>query len=271
MLEDMGMPIRYPRIQHENPSDNGITDINMGFIGRMGNRVSIEDNLKMKFIILFSILDLYIDTKNPELEGCSFSKKYTNLPSEIDEEIILRELFRFSKILRNALIHSPSSFEIKDDRIKVNYTFHKREFRTIIKLDSLNYFYLALIIFTKGDLGSGNYFIGMMRSIYSIFLDGIIDFSDEFEGSLKKPSDGLKIGLSHRVITTNFEHKSNNNVIEITYNNKVSHEYKNIDFIFDINEVIYLVPIEALDTDLKIKKIDLLKDWEYKGPFPPLK
>jgi hypothetical protein len=272
MLEDLGMTDKYPHLTYDNLSNDGNSNINLYPSCISGNRVHIEQNQKIKFIMLFTVLDSYIDATHPDLESLSFSKKYKALPNRNDSEVILRELFRFSKVIRNALVHNPSSFNMIKGYLNVNYEFKDTSFRAEISCDSLNYFYTALIMFTKGDLGRGNYFIGMVRFAYNSFLTGIRYFSDEFEDKLAFTSDNLRIRLDNRTIVKNASYHFEDENLIINYNlPEKSSGNSNVDFVIELDSCIFLVPIESLGKGLKINKLDLLNNWKYEGPFPPLK
>lgn len=271
MLEDMGMSIRYPDIRHVTFSDDGTSTVHMSFCCMTGNRVSIEHNQQMKFMMIFTVLDFFIDTKYPELEGLSFAQKYRQIPCDNDKELILRELYRVAKVIRNSIVHSPSSFDMSGNNLNVDYQFRSTDFSLKISFDALMYFYTSLVMFSKGDLGDGNYFLGIIRSLYSNVVSGIVCFSDEFGSQLNMPSDGLKIKPYVREIVMHPDYEVEDGQVKIKFNERNTPEWQGMDFYIEYNGVGILVPIEALRSDFTIGEQDLINNWRHSHPFPPLK
>jgi len=271
LLEDCGMSIRYPEIRHVEIDSTGKRTVNMTFSCLAGRRVSIEQNQQMKFLMMFALFDLHIDSNHPQLEGKSFSQKYKSLPRENDYNLILRELYRVSKVIRNSLVHNPSSFKILNGYLDVNYSFKETNFRVKISLDSLNSFYTSLVMYIKGDLGKGNYFLGILRSIYREILEGMSEFADEFEYVLCTPSGGLEILPHVREVILKPEYIITNDYLQIKVNETRAPEWQGTDFYLVHEEKDILVPKEALDQELKINRRALLDDWKYEGSFPPLR
>jgi len=90
MLEDAGMSVRYPRISHITLDEDGKSTMQMHSFCMSGRRVSIEQNQQMKFMMLFALLDFYVDATYPDMEGKSYRQKYKNFPSCGDFDLILR-------------------------------------------------------------------------------------------------------------------------------------------------------------------------------------
>lgn len=270
MLEDMGMSVRYPDFHHATINNDGTKKVHMEICDRIGNRVSIEQNQKMKIIMIFTILDAYIDSCYPELEGLSFSQKYKNIPSENDMDLMLSQLFRIAKVIRNSIIHSPSSFEFSNGNLNVEYEFRGTNFFVELSFDALNAFNTAIVMYTKRDLGSGNYFLGIMRYIFGNIISGVCRFSDEFGTDLKHPDCGIKIKPYLREVVMNTEYDLKNGEVKINFDESKLSEWQGADFYIERNGEEFLVPIEALRPDLTIEEASLMSKWRYEGPFPPL-
>ncbi|SEA80728.1 hypothetical protein [Marinobacterium iners] len=270
MLEDMGMSVGYPDFHHATVNNDGSKNVHMKICERIGNRVSIEQNQKMKFMMIFSIFDVYIDSCYPELEGLSFLQKYKNIPSDNDMDLILSQLFRIAKLIRNSIIHSPSSFEFSNSNLNVEYKFRGTNFFVELSFDALNTLYTAIVMYTKGDLGSGNYFLGIMRYIFSNIISGISRFSDEFGTELKHPDCGIKIKPYLREVVMNTEYEVKDGEVKIKFDESKLSDWQGADFYIERNGEDFLVPIEALGTDLTIEEAGLMSKWRYEGSFPPL-
>jgi len=271
MLEDIGMSVKYPDIRHVKVNEDGGFNRHLSFCCMTGTRVSIEQNQQMKFMMMFTLLDFYIDSNYPDLEGKSFAKKYKNLPSESDFDLMLRELFRIAKVIRNSLVHNPSSFKISDGNLDISYQFRETDFVVKMSVDALSSFYTSLVMYTKGDLGKGNYFLGVMRSIYKNILDGIFCFSDEFNRELNTPSIGLKIKPHVREIFMNPEYVIKGSQVHMKVANIAAPEWQGSDFYIEYNGNEVLVPMEALGEDLNIDEAELMKSWKYESLFPPIR
>ncbi|NWO07305.1 MAG: hypothetical protein HLX50_16925 [Alteromonadaceae bacterium] len=270
MLEDIGMSVGYPDFHHATVNNDGSKKVYMKICDRIGNRVSIEQNQKMKFMMIFAIFDVYIDSCYPELEGLSFSQKYKNIPSDNDMDLMLGQLFRIAKVIRNSIIHSPSSFEFSNSNLNVEYEFRGTNFFVELSFDALNTFYTAIVMYTKGDLGTGNYFLGIMRYVFSNIISGVSRFSDEFGTELKHPDCGIKIKPYLREVVMNTEYELKDGEVKINVDESKLSEWQGADFYIERNGEDFLVPIEALRSDLTIEEASLMSKWRYEGSFPPL-
>lgn len=271
MLEDVGMSIRYPEIRHVTLEENGKSTIHMSFVSRLGTRVSIEQNPQMKFMMIFALLDFHIDATHPGMEGKSYKKKYENLPAIGDFDLILRQLFRVAKVVRNALVHNPSAFSVSGGNVAVGYTFGGTSFSLQMSAEALTNFYTMIVMYLKGDMGKGGYFLGIIRSIYRSFLAGLGSFSDEFGSSLEQPSAGTIIKPHVRQVFLNPEHKAENARIHIVIPERKIQEWEGMDFQISHNGDDFLIPSEALDSDFSISEHDLVSNWKREGRFPPMK
>jgi hypothetical protein len=271
MLEDIGMSIRYPDIRHVTINKDGGINHYISACLMTGTRVSIEQNQQMKFMMMFTLLDFYIDSNYPDFEGKTFAQKYKDLPSENDFDLMLRELFRIAKVIRNSLVHNPSSFKIFDGKLDISYQFRGTDFVVKMSLDALSSFYTSLVMYTKGDLGKGDYFLGVMRSIYKRILDGVSCFSDEFSSELNTPPIGLKIKPYAREIIMNPEYVFKDSQIQIKIAERTAPEWQGSDFYIKHNGYEVLVPMEALGSDLMISETELLNKWKYESSFPPIR
>lgn len=271
LLEDAGMFIGYPEINWITRNEDGESTRHMRFSSIQGRRVSIEQSPHMKFMMIFSLLDFHVDTMHPGMEGKSYRQKYEDLPASGDYDLILRELFRVSKVIRNALVHNPSSFDIANGQVNIDYTRGKINFRMGMSMEALAGFYTAIVMYLKGDMGRGNYFLGIMRSIYSNVLMGIKVFNDEFGNALEKPSSGIKMKWHTRLVHSNPQHHVNEGRIRILHPDRKLQPWEGLDFHIKHNSDEFLIPLEALNEDLSISELDLVNNWKREGRFPQVK
>ncbi|WP_459155598.1 hypothetical protein [Ralstonia pseudosolanacearum] len=236
-----------------------------------GRRVSIEQNPHMKLMMIFALLDFHVDTTHPGMEGKSYRQKYEDLPSGGDYDLMLRELFRVAKVMRNALVHNPSSFGITNGHVNIGYARGKTDFRMEMSKEALDGFYTAIVMYLKGDMGRGNYFLGIMRSIYSNVLAGITVFSDEFGNALVKPSSCIKMKPYTRLVHPNSPHQISEGLVRILVPERKVSAWEGLDFHITHKGDDFLIPREALSEDLSISEHDLINNWKRVGHFPQIK
>jgi len=154
--------------------------------------------------------------------------------------------------------------------INVEYEFRGTNFFVELSFDALNTFYTAIVMYTKGDLGTGNYFLGIMRYIFSNIISGVSRFSDEFGTELRHPDCGIKIKPYLREVVMNTEYELKDGEVKINFDESKLSEWQGADFYIERNGEDFLVPIEALRSDLTIEEASLMSKWRYEGSFPPL-
>jgi hypothetical protein len=270
MLEDAGLSVRYPEIHEAAFNKDGKSTVHRRFFAINSRRVSIEQNPQMKFMMIFALLDFYVDAAYPDLEGKSYHQKYKHFSASSDFEVILRQLFRVAKVIRNALVHNHSAFSIIDGHVNVNYTHNKTDFSVQMTTEALTDFYTSVVMYLKGDMGKGNYFLGIVRWIYWNFSAGIKDFSDEFGRTLDQPSANIKIKPYVRQLVLHPQHEVSGGLIRIIIPAPQLQAWESMDFYIEHNGEGYLVPLEALDKTISISEHDLVRNWKNEGSFPPV-
>lgn len=267
LLEDIGISYRHPEIRPVTLANDGSRTVHMNFHSKLGIRVSIEQNQPMKFMMMFTLLDFYIDSTYLGMEGNSFSQKYRRLPSGNDYDVMLRELFRIAKVIRNSLVHNPSSLNFSDQALSVKYNFKGSSYSINMSAEALSYFYTAIVMYIKGNLGRGNYFLGVMRRIYDRIVNGIENFSDEFSQSINIPSAGLRLSTGVRYVILNPDYIVEHSCLRIITTIKDTPKEQGTDLYIDYRNTKFLVPVEALSTDLTINKGELENYWKYENIF----
>lgn len=270
LLEDAGLAVNYPVFRKVIFDEQGVGNMPMSFSCRVGRRVSIENNIKLKLMVIFSIFDFYIDEKHPPISGESFAYKYKNLPSENDNELILKELFRLWKLIRNALTHQSSALSFEDENLNVLYEFKGRTFQLKMLVHSLDALITLTLMYSKGLICNDLYSGGIVRSIYSNIISGIEILSDEFSSEIVNIDNPLKMNPYIREVFVNYEYSFD---VGCFYFKKPEVITKGIaiDFCFERDGKIYIVPVEALDSSFSITEEELKKYWEYTGKLPNIK
>lgn len=272
MLEDAGMRVSYPDFRKVIFDSDGIANMSMKIFTANSRRVSIEGNINLKLLIVFTLLDFYIDEKYPSICGRSYAQKYRKLPKKNESEIILKEVFRIWKMIRNALIHESSSLTFKDGQLAVNYEYKaSKDFPSVnyqltisnISLDSL---FTTTLMYVKNQIGNDKYSKGIVSYLYSNILAGIDVFTDEFGNKLTDVSSVLKLTPYVREIY--FNHMYNNNAGYYTFEKPAYTPNYPIDFYVEINKKKYIIPSEALDENFSISQSEIISAWEVTGKLP---
>ncbi|WP_405077634.1 hypothetical protein [Pectobacterium versatile] len=264
LLEDAGLRLNRPDFTKIELYEDGKRCEKGDMSCRLGRRVHIEHNPKAKFLLIFSMFDFYIDSKYPELEGKSYSHKYKKLPDENDFDLIIKELFRIAKVIRNSLVHTPSKFEFQQGRLNINYSFNNVDFSFKIPVDSLTDVYTLIIMFIERRNNETEYFIRIARYMYKNIINDIEEFSDEFKHKLRL-ANGLLTLVPYqrfRVLKTKFE--VNEGVLKITESKNIKNHIKShqsYDFCVELGEDVYIIPLEELDDDFSIS-INELTPWK---------
>lgn len=271
MLEDAGMSIKYPEVRHVTLDEDGNGKMHAYHSLIQGRRVSVEQNQQMKFLMLFTLLDFHVDASYPELEGKGYREKYESLPVQGDYNLILRQLFRVAKVIRNALVHNHSSFVISDGQISVDYKRGKHHFCLNMSWDAFKDFHSAIVMYVRGDMGKGSYFLGIMRSMYASVLAGITQFNDEFGSAFDQPTAGIKMKRHVRQIVLHPPYEICGDALRFPSAARQIAEWEGMDLYFVRSGEEFLVPREALDEDLSITEHDLIAGWKREGHYPQVK
>ncbi|MGI2146968.1 hypothetical protein [Shewanella frigidimarina] len=271
LLEDAGLRVGYPSIQYVHLKEDGKKSLCICSSNKLGNRVSIENNHTLKLMILFTLLDFFIDKKHPNLAGKSFASKYKSLPHDCDYDKMLKTIFRIAKLMRNALVHNHEALSFSKDALNITYQFNKTDFNINLNDSALNNFYTAIVMYVKGDLGVGEYFLGIMRSLYNDMIQGITSYSDEFKELMVKINTGLFLLHGSRSIITIDSYNVKDEVISFPFYESDYPEWRGADFSIKHNGFSLLIPIEALSEKFSILEELALKNWKRGNQFPPLR
>lgn len=272
MLEDAGMRVPYPVFRKVTFDSDGVANMKVAIFASNGRRVSIEGNIKLKLLMVFTLLDFYIDEKHPLLCGRSYAQKYRKLPKKNESEVILKEIFRIWKMIRNALIHESSSLTLKNGQLAVNYEYKANKnlpsinYQLKISNASLDSLFTTTLMYVKNQFGNDKYSKGIASYLYSNILAGIGVFTDEFGNKLADVSSVLKLAPYMREIY--FNHIYHNSAGYYTFEKPAHTPNYPIDFYIEINKKKYIVPSEALDEIFSISQSEIISTWEVTGKLP---
>lgn len=200
-------------------SDNNTHTVNIS-VSDCFNATSLADNLILQVMIFFSVLDAKIDIMFPDLQGESFRKKYQKIPKTDDNLIILSQIFRIFKILRNASVHSMNAITINDNVINVSYSFGNTNYELEINKPGLELLYTLVLDFIDPVVLNEKYSAGLRRTLYDDLKGHIHKLSDEFgHTGLENISSGLRLKRIVRYQVTNptYEIRDNHLIINSIY------------------------------------------------------
>lgn len=217
---------------------------------------------------IFSLLDKYILINNDNIyENYSLRKKYIKLASSEDIEIIIKELYRLLKLMRNTVEHSPSKIsKLKEGEvIEFFYSFKGTDFILRISEYGISLLYSMVIMisqeFSVYNNESRNFHIGILRYYYDN-LKQIIDDSCIFKDDiptkgLLKISNGLRLTCNRLLIKKPSSQFYKEHKLKIDRYARQGIEKSDYNLIIRENE--YIVPDEALDNDGFIELVELEK------------
>lgn len=218
--------------------------------------------------IQFSLLDAMIDQEYPALSTRSLNQKYSGLPEESDMEIILKELYRLMRDVRNALTHYGNVIaEDVKGGFSFNYTFHNTEHRLNWTKRMQQLSYSLLIYFADSNFPGGYpkaYREGFMRTLYDALkreVDGEGNLNDEAsknQPSLKDIPAGLRLSFGNRYRIMNPKYTQRGKMLEIEmFKKKTTQEKYSADYLIKIGEKEYLIPAEEMSQEGEIALNDI--------------
>ncbi|GAA0486928.1 hypothetical protein GCM10008986_10430 [Salinibacillus aidingensis] len=220
------------------------------------NTANISDNVHLGIMLFFSILDAKVDLLYPELDGKSFRQRHKRLPKTNDDELILSQLFRILKLLRNASVHSKNSIIIKNNEITCSYINKKTKFQLIITKLGLELIYSLILEFVKPSMSTSLYWESIRRTYYDDIKANITLFVDDLgDNNLLDISNEIRLKRSvrYRITNSTFKIEKGYLLIERPYGlNENEKECLSCDYEVTYGEKAYLIPSEALDINNKI-------------------
>ena len=199
-------------------------------------------------MIVFTLFDSLLDYIYPESEGLSFKKRYLNLPETNSIEIVMKEIYRIFKLIRNSLVHSRDSFNISDSTIDISYRHNQTKFELICKTSVLQYINSIVIALSRNVRVSDKYFELYLLSYYHEIIKGIDLFSDDIAMPLKNLTPSLK--FKHRVryrVPVEMDISKRSGEIELPdFSLNENEHWAGIDYVVQSTSGRYIIPNEML-------------------------
>lgn len=213
---------------------------------------SSEDKPLSEF---FSFFDAIIDSEYPSLYGKTFHKKYDGLPSDTLLQKIMRETYRIMTVYRNADIHHSNDISAPSDsgEVRVAYKNCKTDF--LLRISEKGLKCLKQIVLNSAEFSKHSYsktYIGhLLFPIYKALTEKHIKEFNDTKGDLEFLDSNIVLSFEKRNVVYDTDYTFENNKIHIT---NVDESFfcdraSNLDFHVNINDVKYIVPVEAFDED----------------------
>lgn len=269
LLQQIGMDDGYPNYLYAYiVSENNYREVDYSPLP-LGTRSDINLIPEAKLTMVFIVFDRFIDEKYG-LVGQKFSEKYDNLGGDSSYDKILKELFRIAKLIRNVLIHEPARFSSTNTHVEIRHRTDTS--RLILKMshEALSSFYTAVIMYVRGNLGTGAYFHAVISTLYATIKHGLETIEDK-SGTELNPVDplGYTLNLGWRRILKDPGFSFDPSLrIHIDTSKAYNEKWFGLDYALIHQGKKILIPVEALNTGLQISE-NQLSAWEYQGPFPP--
>lgn len=151
-------------------------------------------------LLLFTVLDGYLENTYHLTEGASFREHYNNLPDNTPIEIIEKNCYRIFKIIRNGIQHNLSNVNYNAGSYNISYCHRNTLYTLKISKNGVRYLYTLIMSIIKGQIWgmygkyrtSGHY-DGIMYSLYIDMIKEITQISDDTGTSLSVIPGGLKL------------------------------------------------------------------------------
>lgn len=227
---------------------------------------NLSENEIISNILVFSLLDSYIDAKYPNIIGLSFKKKYDKIQSKDDREVILKEIFRVMKLIRNSIVHNLGEIKENTKESIYKYNFNNTEFYLCIDKEALRIIYS--IIFILIEYPNDEYSIGILRKYYDElkeFIDKNSNLKDDITINHKELltiSKGIRLQRIVRYTINDAQYIERNTYIYIEEHKEVKQgmDKYGIDYIINYKKLKYRIPEEALqESKITIKNLEKWK------------
>lgn len=218
------------------------------------------NNIIISSLLVFDLFDTSLDLLSPNLEGLPFDEKYKQLPKNSDGQLILKEIYRILKNIRNTSIHAKSKIYNKQN-IFIKNPYKKIDIE-ITKI-GMEYIYTAILYWIKNKHKINKYTESFLRYYFYEINNNIKIFSDK-HGNLNQlsNSNGLVLKM-HRYKFENPKSSVINNFLEIEKYDKLD-DFEigkvGIDYVIKLNQQNYLIPSEVLSKENRIS-LSEINDW----------
>lgn len=243
--------------------ENGITYLRDEFREVVYSRTELNNNPEITCLIMFTLLDTFLEKKYSIEPGINFKQKYKKLSTPTNINIIEKECYRLIRLMRNIYVHGIMSVS-HGDVYKFNQFQKNKLFRIDITPEKIHLLYtiIILLINDKNFLKTKGHYGNIIATYYSElkeYVDKNGNFSDDFSTSLLSILSFTELKTSVRYLYENTDYTENINKINILSKHTLESESFSIDFSIKYKGEKYLIPNEILDINNSILISDLQK------------
>lgn len=215
------------------------------------NKSDLSDNPLAQLLLFFGVFDAHIDIKHPEFEDKRFEQKYSLLPENNDEDIVVKQVYRILTLLRNIAVHNKSTLSINDEIISCK----KGEKELQISREGLELTYTVICMLVNPRSSNAEYYLGLLRQYYDDINGNIIVLKDKYGEKLPELSNGIRLKRHVRIQIENPLYELGEAYLKITPPDISMQYWEGLDYYIDGGE--FIIPEEALDTEDKLLISDL--------------
>lgn len=220
-----------------------------------------------KFDSFFKNLDFLLE-ETLSLKG-TFKDKYKNLPNKSEVNKIFKNIYRISKLIRNAERHNEKSISYNGSILEIEYSYCATDF--FLKIDKDAFCFLEEIIYEFVFLYDNGYSEKYQELLLGNFYELVKKhfYLSEFKDDISEPFFDVKPcpkvntvrrsscrGLEYSVLETRLVFNVPSNVIPNSVNVE---KYFGVDIWVNIQGKDYIFPSEILDKDYSISLDEIEK------------
>ncbi|UHD15179.1 hypothetical protein [Thiocapsa bogorovii] len=196
-IKKSDLPLLFPEFREVKLLPDGKWEQKIFSIARVRLNEIARNRLLVQMLI-FTLVDSFIDLKYPTLDGLSFKKRYDGLSSGNDSEVIFRETYRLLKLMRNAAIHSRSGISTLNNELSIIYNFRSTQYELRCTSDAVMWLYSFVFLYISVGGDRSTYRDAIWRSYYDNISAGIRIISDEVQSPLGSVAAGLRLKVNVR-------------------------------------------------------------------------
>lgn len=231
-------------------------------------RTELNNNPEITCLIMFTLLDTFLEKKYSIEPGINFKHKYNKLSAGTNINIIEKECYRLIRLMRNIYVHGIMSVA-HGDVYKFNQCQKNKLFRIDITPNKIHLLYsiIILLVNDRNSLKTKGHYDNIIAAYYNElkeYVDNNGNFSDDFSTQLLSTLSFTKLKTSVRYLYENADYTKNNDKIKIISSHTLESESFSIDFSINYKDEKYLIPNEVLDvnnelfiSDLQIWKLEI--------------
>lgn len=253
-IEDLGAHRLITDVRHIELEPDGRRTVGYFSFCALGTRTNIESNKHLKFLMIFSIFDAYVDSFYSLPEGLTFKLKYQSIQENSNLDTCTKHLYRLAKIVRNSLVHNPSKIDFTNG-INISYSYKNSPVILNISEYGCQLFdeMILRVVSRKVKSTRGEAYLTAM---HNDLIKEVTNLKDEFNDSLA-PLSGLELNWRVRNLIKNPDVVIDDDWVHMKTIPR--HDDYTLDYRIEIKGVKCEVPAEVLDGNQKVTVKEALR------------